>query len=58
MEGIREARWDGIGPCEDKDAPGVEGGVDLGDCGGSFGRRGGTRGEERGAVNNRHLTHP
>jgi hypothetical protein len=56
-EGICEARWDGIGPSEDEDTPGAEGGVNLGDCGERFRRGEGIRGEERGAVNNRNLAH-
>lgn len=56
-EGVCEAGWDGIGPREDKDTPGAEGGVDLGDCGERIRRGEGIRGEERGAVNNRNLAH-
>jgi len=56
-KGICEVGWDRIGPCEDEYTPGVEGGVDLGDCGERFRRGEGIRGEERGAVNNRNLAH-
>lgn len=56
-ERIREARWDGIGPCEDEDTPGAEGGMDLRDCGERSRRGEGIRGEESGAVNNRNWAH-
>ncbi len=52
-----EVRWDGVCTSEDKDTPSAKGGVYMGDCGKSFGRGERVGGEERSAVDDRHLVH-